>query len=125
MKPLFSNSDPMSNKIALVKNWEILQEENRVAETLNSYFFNIIDTLGLDPFFPYIDQNGTVDQVVNQATEKYKNHDSILRIKKRQKISHPSNFPHVNPWEISKQMNALITKRSIKRRYTVEGPQDV
>ena len=88
MKPLFSNSDPMSNKITLVENWEILLEENRVAETLSSYFFNIIDTLGLDPFYPDIDQNGTVDQVVNQAIEKYKNHDSILRIKEKAK-----NFP--------------------------------
>ena len=51
MKPLFSNSDPMSNKIILAENGEILQEEVQVAESLNSYFLNIIDTLILKPFF--------------------------------------------------------------------------
>ena len=60
----------MSNKLILVEIGEILQEETQVAESLNSYFLNITDTLGLDPFFTDTDQNGTVDQIVNQATEK-------------------------------------------------------
>ena len=47
-KPLFSNTDLMSNKIILAENGEILQEETRVAESLNSYFLNITDTLGVD-----------------------------------------------------------------------------
>ena len=58
MKPLFSNTDPMSNKIILVENGEILQEETRVAESLSSYFLNVTDTLGLDPFFTNTDQIG-------------------------------------------------------------------
>ena len=41
MKPLFFNSDPMSNKVALVENGEILQEENRVVDALNCYFSKI------------------------------------------------------------------------------------
>jgi len=45
VKLLFSNSDPMSKKIILVENGEILQEETRVAEILNSYFLNITNTL--------------------------------------------------------------------------------
>ena len=66
----------MSNKIILVENGEILQEETRVAESLSSYFLNVTDTLGLDSFFANTDQNGTVDQIANQAIEKDKDRDA-------------------------------------------------
>ena len=70
----------MSNKIILVEDGEILQEETRVAEILNSYFLNITDTLGLDPFFKDTDQNETVA-------------NSILRIKEKTNIFHPLDSP--------------------------------
>ena len=41
----------MSDKVVLVENGEILQEETRVAECLNSYFWNITDTLRLNTLF--------------------------------------------------------------------------
>ena len=41
VEPLFPNSDLMSYKITLTGNGEILQEENRVAETLNCYLSKI------------------------------------------------------------------------------------
>ena len=78
----------MSSKIILVENGEILQEETRVAEILDSFFLCITDTLGLDPFFTDTDQNGTVHQIVKQAVEKCKNHNSIFRIKEKTKIFH-------------------------------------
>ena len=112
MKPFFYNSDPMSNKITLVENGGILQEESQVAEISNSYFLNIIDMLGLDPFFTDIDQNGTVVQLVNQAIEKYENQDSILRIKVKTKNFPSFGFTYVNPWEISEQIDALNTKKA-------------
>ena len=98
VKPLFSNSDPVSNKIILVENGQILQEETQVAESLSSHFWKIIDMLGLDSFFTNTDQNKTVDQIVNQAIEKYKNHDCLLRIKektekKKRQVFHPSDLP--------------------------------
>ena len=102
----------MSNKIILVEDGEILQEETRVAEILNSYFLNITDTLGLDPFFKDTDQNETVDQMVNQAVEKYKNYNSILRIKEKTKNFPSFGFTHVNPWEVSEQIDALNTKKA-------------
>ena len=83
VKPLLSNTNPIGNKIVFVENDEILQEENRVSEYINSYFLNVTDTLGLDSFFTDTDQNGIENQKVNRAIEKYKNHDSILQIKER------------------------------------------
>ena len=99
VKPLFSNTDPMSNKIILVEKGEILQEEIQVAESLNSYLLNKTDTSGLDPFFTDTDQKRTVDQTVNQAIEKYKNHDSILSIKEKTENFHPSDLPMLTRWK--------------------------
>ena len=93
----------------------ILQEETQVAESPNSYFLNITDTLGLDPFFTDTDQNGIVHQIVNQAIEKCKNHDSILRIKEKPKNFPPFGFTNVNPWEMCKQIDGLNTKKASSR----------
>ena len=56
--------------------------------------------------------NGTVDQIVNQAVEKYKNHDSILRIKEKTKNFPSFGFTHANPLEVSEQIDALNTKKA-------------
>ena len=102
----------MSNKSIIVENGEILQEETLVAEILNSYFLNITDTLGLDPLFKDTDQNETVDQMVNQAVEKCKNPNSIVRIKEKAKNFPSCGFTHANPWEVSEQIDALNTKKA-------------
>ena len=49
------------------------EEESPVVECMNSYFLNVTDILGLDQFFTDMDQ---MDQRVNPAIEKYKNHES-------------------------------------------------
>ena len=102
----------MSDRIILFENGKILQEERRVAESLNSYFLNITDTIHLDQFFTDTDQNGTVDQKVHQAIEEYKNHDSILRNKEQTKNLPSFGFTHVNPREISEQVDALNAKKA-------------
>ena len=50
--------------------------------------------------------------MVNQAVEKYKNHNSILRIKEKTKHFPSFGFTHVNPWEVSEQIDALNTKKA-------------
>lgn len=102
----------MGNKIVLVENGEILQEESRVAECLYSYFLNVTDALDLDQFFTGTDQSGTVDQKVNRAIEKYKNHDSIFRINKWTKNVRFFGFTHVDPWEVFERIDALDPKKA-------------
>ena len=53
-----------------------------------------------------------MDQKVNQAIEKYKNHDSVLRIKEQTKNLPSFGFIHVNPGEIFEQIDALNTKKA-------------
>jgi len=69
----------------------------------------------LDSFFTDTDQNGTVDQIVNQSIEKYRNHDSILRIKEKTKNIPSFGFTHVNPCETSEQIDALNTEKASRR----------
>ena len=112
MEASLSNTEPMSFKIIPVKNGEILLEKPRVVEIFKSYFLNITDTLCLDTIFTDTDQNGAVDQIVNQAFEKYKNYDSILKIKEKTKHFPSFGFTHFNPWENSEEIDVLNSKKA-------------
>ncbi len=48
VKPMFSNVNPMEQKIILVEGEEILTKDEAVAECLNTYFVNITDSLNLN-----------------------------------------------------------------------------
>ena len=51
VKPLFSNKNPMSEKITLIEDGRILSNDVGVAECLNEYFCIITDSLDIDPLF--------------------------------------------------------------------------
>ncbi len=41
--------NPMTDKIILIENGEIISDDQMIAECLNDHFVNITDSLGLDP----------------------------------------------------------------------------
>ena len=49
VKPLFSNKNPMSEKITMIEDGRILSNDMEVAECLDEYFCNITDSLDDDP----------------------------------------------------------------------------
>ena len=51
VKPLFSNKNPMSEKITLIEDARILSNDVEVAECFNEYFCNFTDSLDIDPLF--------------------------------------------------------------------------
>ena len=63
-------------------------------------------------FFTDTDQNGIVDQIVNRGIGNYQNHKSILRMKEKTKNLPSFGCTHVNPWEISEQIDALNTNKT-------------
>ena len=44
VKPMFSNVNPMEQKIVLIEGEEILAKDEEVTECLNTYFVNITDS---------------------------------------------------------------------------------
>ena len=54
--PLFSNKNPMSEKIILIEDGKILVNDEEVAECFNEYFCNITDSLAIDPIFKEVQE---------------------------------------------------------------------
>ena len=71
VKPLFSNTNPTSEKITLIENGKILSNDEEVAECFNEYFINITDGVGIDPSLKEVYENMTVDEMVIRTPSKY------------------------------------------------------
>ena len=112
VKPLFSNTNPMSEKITLIENGKILSNDEEVAECFNEYFINITDGMGIDPSLKGVYENLTLDEMVVRAVKKYEHHPSIKRIKSIHQGTNKFQFSHVNPNEVMRQIEALDKKQS-------------
>ena len=78
VKPTFSNVNPMSDKIILIEDEKVITDDTEIAESFNTYFLNITDSLGLT--FPEDSFTKDLDTMVTNAVEKYKNHPGIKAI---------------------------------------------
>ena len=86
VKPFLSDKTANSPKIALVEKNEIINNEEKIAETFNTFFTNIFPNLKIPPYQD-TDFAREIDPVVGDdpitfIMEKYKNHPSIIAIKK-------------------------------------------
>ena len=82
VKPVFSNGDPMGDKIILIENGEVVSDDKIIAESLNTHFVNITNSLGIDPFFKINETDLSMEESIDMALAKDKNHPSIAAIKK-------------------------------------------
>ena len=86
IKPLFSNKGTTGQKITLVKEKEIISEDSEVAETLNTFFKDVVKSLDLQ--IP-VDLLNTVDMEtydpIDSIIKKFQFHPSILKIKEKVK----------------------------------------
>ena len=76
-----SNGD----KIVLIKDDNTISDDKVIAEPFNSHFVTITDSLGLDPTFKDVGIHKAPDKKIDAAVKKYKDHPSIIAIKKRLK----------------------------------------
>ena len=113
VKPLFSNKNPMSEKIIVIEDGNILSNDAEVAEYLNEYFCNITDSLHIYPLFKEVQENLSVDQMVLRSIYKYKDHPSIRVINKNAMPKENAfQFSHVHPTEVVRQIDLLDTTKA-------------
>ena len=113
VKPLFSNKNPMSEKITLIEDGRILSNDVEVAECFNEYFCNITDSLDIDPLFKEVPEQMSVEQMVVRAIAKYKDHPSIKVINQNVALNDNTfSFSHVSPNEVMKQIDLLDKNKS-------------
>ena len=58
---LFSNRNPMCEKIALIENGKSLSNDEDIAECFNDYFTNMTDSLDIDPLFKAVHEQQAID----------------------------------------------------------------
>ena len=113
VKPLFSNRNPMCEKITLIENGKILSNDEEIAECFNEYFTHITDSLDIDPLFKVVHEQQTIDEMVLRAIDKYKDHPSIVVIKQHVTTNCAIfKFSHVSPTEVMKQIDLLDNNKS-------------
>ena len=100
-KPLFSErSSNGSQKIILVENEVIRDEETGISNLFNTYFVNIIDTLPIDRTVPSLQVPNASNDVVADAIKKYENHPCITEIKRHMTGNELFAFKSVSPVEV-------------------------
>lgn len=97
-----------------------------VAETFNSYFANIVETLDIKGFKTYnYSYNPEIDYISN-IINKFKNHPSIIKIKENVKVDQHFHFKPVDLSVINVQIDSLdkrkpTTYNNIPTRVLVEN----
>ena len=92
VKPMFPSGNPMGEKAVLIEEGEVMSDDKVIAECLNSHFVNITDSLGLDPSFKDDRIDVSLENKVEIATEKCKNHPSIVAMKSKVQIEQKFEF---------------------------------
>ena len=122
MKPFLSDKIVSKEQITLVENDEIISEESNVAQTLNSFFSNIVTNLKIPEYKDYdISFNENVSDPIIKLILKYKKHPSILTIGEvcKNKLNKQPlfSFSKVTKNEIVKELLSLDT--STASQYTI------
>ena len=83
VKPFPSEKNKSRKKITLVKNEEVISDDVEFANTLNSFFSNIVIILKIpEKFADYNPRHSLSRHPTLNAILKYKDHPSILVIKR-------------------------------------------
>ena len=109
VKPSFSNKGSFGNKIKLVENDELLQDDKNIAEEMNNFFKNAVLTLDIKEN-SYITNHNIpyITDPIEKAIEKYKFHPSILLIKEKTKCEANSfDFVPVTANDVEKEIKKL------------------
>ena len=107
-KPLFSEkSGNGSQRIMLVENEVIIDEETETSNLFNTYFVNIIDTLPIDRKVSSLQVPNASNDVVADAIKKHENHQCITEIKRHMTRNEIFEFKSISPVEVWEEINKL------------------
>ena len=96
--PYFVNNPKKKSKITLVdeKGNTLSEEDEKIAETFNKFFGNIIKNLNISINSEVLEDVSMIQDPIIAAIEKYKRHPSILKIKKHIRVESYFDFKHID-----------------------------
>ena len=111
LKPMFSDSSAVSEKIVLIDKDEVIRDNQAISEHFNHYFANITDTLNIAKITKESVQ--TTGDPVQDCIQAYSNHPSILRIKSMVNAQEKFVFSHVDPSTVFSEIQKMnATKKT-------------
>ena len=113
VSPLFTEKNgSKNNKITLVEGGKVLIGDSKIAETFNSFFGNMVNTLNIEKDDSIFCDTGDETDPLLCAVKKYSKHPSILRTKKYFKNPTKFSFVPVDKDAIAKEIKNLDTKKA-------------
>ena len=110
MKPFFSDKNNSISKITLIENNTIISEDDKVADTLNEFFSNVVEKMHIKGFKPESILDSYTDEVT-QCIHKFINHPSIISIKDNTKTENYFNFSEISREYMEDKINNLNTNK--------------
>ena len=115
VKPLFSNKIKSTEYITLEENGKIISSDKELARIFNEFFVNIVPNLGINTNHSFLINTDNENDLIEKAIAKYKNHPSIISIKKFMENSDSSfSFQHVPKDKITKTIEMLDPKKVVQ-----------
>ena len=116
IKPTISrkpvNKVNKNENITLVENNNIISSEIEIAEKLNAFFSNIVKELNIKVKEDLLCDVSDINDPVERAIQKYKNHPSLQMIKETFDSSKTFSFDLVSSDTIFKEIVSLDTKKA-------------
>ena len=113
VKPFFSNKGDLGPNIKLVEKNELIQNDQEIANELNTFFKDTVSNLNINENSYIINQvsDDSLDSV-EKCINKYKFHPSILFIKNQIKIQNLFSFHAIDRNDVMSQLLKIDPKKA-------------
>ena len=113
MKPFFSNKGDLGPNIKLVEKNELIQNDQEIANELNTFFKDTVSNLNINKN-PYIINQVSDDSLdpVEKCINKYKFYPSILLIKNRIKVQNLFSFHAIDRNNMMSELLKIDPKKA-------------
>ena len=112
VKPLFTEKNARSNKITLVEDNSILENNDKIAETFNNFLTSAVSNLNILLFVDPSVEIDNIEDPILRIIEQYKNHPSLVAINEKN-LNKQFAFEYIPKQEIKKEiLNIDVSKAS-------------
>ena len=115
IKSSFTDKIVLRQKITLVNDGIIVADDKEQAEIFSNFYSKVIENLDIKENIILLDKQNTNDENIDSISEiifKFKNHPSIIEIKKQVKNIEPFKFRKVSREEVYTQLKTLNPKKA-------------
>ena len=112
VKPLFTGKNARSNKITLVEDNSILENNDKIAEAFNNFFTSAVSNLNIPPFVDLAVEIDHIEDPILRIIEQHKNHPSVVAINEKN-LNKQFSFEYIRNSDIKKEiLNLGVSKAS-------------